>query len=501
MLACLPWVLGNHQAFESECVSDAHRPFGQNCQECHDRRLVPLARMITFNNAIHSTSDKACQKCHRESNTDHLSAAISGTHRIATLEQQLKPAFENIGCAGCHTEHRGNSELSQVANASCTNCHADVHDSIAPRKFELAFHAFASHPEFAIWRISTSNQTPPEVGSEHKAAEVHTSHSASNHTAHAPLVGQHNGQAIDQTPIKFNHHLHLDPGLRSAENKSIGLNCSDCHQSSASGDYFQPIRFEEHCHRCHRLAVPESGDLPHEKPEIIRGILIERLAKHSTKPTPRPQDELGGPTKRPIDEATSAPELVSLVKDRLADLEKKLFGPVSQPSEFKPPASLLETTCTKCHFTEKSPDTEVAWKVVPPQIPSQWMIHSHFRHDRHASVDCTICHTRGGHAFETVDQTKFYPILSKELKETSSSIYASFSATDILMPRMQVCVSCHGHQTATQASVTDKCVDCHSYHHVPASKPVPPRIRELLGTAAFSGNKVNSSHPPAEPAR
>lgn len=487
IVACIPWVMGNHRAFESECVSDAHRPFGHNCQECHDRRFVPLARMITFSNKLHSTSDQACQKCHRETNTDHLSADTSGIERLAALETQLKSAFDSVGCAGCHGEHLGKSELAQVANASCTNCHAAVHEGIADRKFELSFSDFSHHPEFAIWRVPHGTGQKPKA-SDAPAVDTPDAQPAAvptgQRTHNAPRLGHDGSTVVDQTAIKFNHHRHLDPELRGSDGKPVELRCGDCHQQSPSGDYFQPISFEQHCHKCHRIGVPEAGDLPHANPEIIRGILLDRLAKNS-KPEQRPEDALGGPTKQPIDNASSPKELVASLKDRLTTLEERLFVPPVQPVTTEGSKSLLQSACSKCHVTEAASNETVGWKVVPPDLPNQWMPHSHFRHDRHASVDCSLCHTRNGGPAEASDRSLFYPHLSDELKQKSSSIYASVSATDVLLPRMNVCVNCHGSQSATQASVTDKCVDCHSYHHVPASRPVPPRIRELFGTGTF----------------
>ena len=335
LVVCLPWLWGDHRAFQSECVSDAHRVFGRNCQECHDRPLVPLQRMITFNNAIHSTSDKKCQKCHRESNSDHLSPQISGGNRLAALEQSFKTKFDDIGCAGCHTEHRGHSELVRVTDANCTNCHIEAHPKISPRRFELDFANFRDHKEFAIWRPDS-----------HLHADPKPSHSAT------PNIQWEQGQPFEQSPIKFSHHRHLDPQLPVQEGKFTELRCADCHQEDQSGAYFRPIDFEQHCHRCHKLGFPATGDLPHVKPEVIRGILLNGLAKNLNRPEPRPEDSLGGPTKRPIDEVKSPEELVSRVKDQLEKLEERLFESAKEVQERPRAAGLLEAACTKCHFTK-----------------------------------------------------------------------------------------------------------------------------------------------------
>jgi hypothetical protein len=464
-IACIPWLLGDHQAFQSECVSDAHRVFGQECSACHDRQLVPLQRMVTFNNTLHSTSDKKCQKCHRETDADHLSIQTAGKDGLVSLEQVLKSRFDEIGCAGCHTEHRGISALSHVTDANCTKCHNREHVKISPRQYDLSFADFHHHQEFAIWR-----------------QESHQQFSTETEYGKTPRIKWEQDQPSDQSAIKFSHHRHLDPQLpmpKGGVTETTELRCTDCHQADPSGAYFQPIRFEQHCHRCHQLGIPATGELPHVNLEIIHGILLDRLAKNSEIPTPRPVDVLGGPTKRPIDETHSPNELGETVKDQLDQLEERLFGSKQEVHGQPRVAGLLEAACTKCHFTERTHDAKTPWKVMPPNLPEVWMSHSRFQHDRHASVECTLCHSRNGNRSETVDRNEFYPVMNADLRN-STSIFASSSATDILMPRINVCRQCHGHKSSTMASVKDRCVDCHNYHHIPASESTPTGIRELL---------------------
>lgn len=203
------------------------------------------------------------------------------------------------------------------------------------------------------------------------------------------------------------------------------------------------------------------------------------MAKNSSVLLPQPEDKLGGPTKRPIDSVKSPAELSPLFKDQLEALQKRLFDAPPEIREQPQVTGLLHAACTKCHFTEKTNDINNPWNVIPPNLPDSWMSHNRFRHDRHASVECTLCHSRSGQKSETVDLKSFYPKMSTEAGE-SASIYASVAATDILMPRIDVCRNCHGHDSPVAASVTDKCVDCHDYHHETRSKLWPEGIRELL---------------------
>ena len=483
-IACLPWLMGNHQAFQSECVSDAHRVFGQDCQLCHDQPLAPVQRMVTFNNHWHSTSDHKCQKCHRETNSDHLLNPLSDNERQAKLEQELKPKFDQIGCAGCHTEHRGNSALAHVTDSNCTDCHINQQDKISPRKFDLNFADFRHHQEFAIWRKESGQQPDRE-----------------HHSGKGPKIEWEKDQPRDRTLLKFSHHRHLDPQLPMPKAGTMGsteLRCVDCHHPDQSGAYFEPIRFEKHCHQCHQLGFPATGSLPHVSPEIIHGILLDRLAKNSESPIPPPVDPLGGPTKRPIDDANSTTDLGKRLQDQLDQLEQRLFGSHAEIPERPRPAGLLEAACTKCHYTEKSPDAKISWKVLPPDLPEKWMNHSRFRHNSHASVECALCHTRSGIPSDSVNRGDFYQKSNTDL-QNSSSIFASRSATDILMPRIDVCRACHGAKSTSISTVTDHCADCHNYHHVPSSASMPSGIRDLLNSTSHV--QLKSIGPSGEPNR
>ncbi|MBS0202267.1 MAG: hypothetical protein JSS49_05150 [Planctomycetes bacterium] len=485
--ATIPLLLGDHRAFESGCASDAHRLFGQNCQACHDRQLVPLLRMATMDNTRHSTSDHKCQVCHRETNSDHVARiepaelaniAVNETNADQSagqsLEQLLRPKFDAIGCAGCHQEHRGHSLLAQVADANCTDCHRTPHQ--ISQRFQLDFGNFEAHPEFSIWRA------PRET----------TAASFRSLVAHYKQ-----GQPIDQSAIRFSHHRHLDPQLLDRGGQTTSLECADCHQADGGGAYFRPIQFEQHCSRCHKLGFPSTGELPHAKPEIIRGVLLDSLARNLTQPQlPAATDKLGGPTKPPIitrERENEAFDLAQLVNVQLTKLEQQLFETLPTTDTQPQRKGLLEAACTKCHFTERGADS--SWKITPTRIPEQWMSHSRFRHDRHASIDCGLCHTRHGDRFQSVERVRFYPELND--MKSSSSIFASTSAQDVLLPRIEVCHQCHGqHSTQGSTTVTDRCVDCHAYHHTSSRSAARPGIEQLLNSGHPTGGDSNA---PAKP--
>ena len=500
VLACVPWLLGDHRAFESRCVSNAHKSFEQNCSQCHDQSGAPLRRMITFNNSWTSTSDKKCQSCHRESNNDHLfpktkEEEIAWGNRHAILEEQLRTLFSPLKCAGCHEEHRGHSELVQVSDAQCSNCHFQVDHLLmsnelnGQRRFELKFSDFSQHAQLGIWR-------KPEAFNRDRED--------------SPVNWPNDDQIdhpVDASKILFSHHRHLDPNLPDGTGKTKSLACADCHQAELNGAYFRPVNYKQHCYQCHKLGFPSTGELPHADPEIVQGIVLDNLVKNLKNKGDRPvqSDEIGGPTKPPIDPPSRDPDpklqpidaaFQDDIRAEFQRLKGQLFGParsvnVGPRDHVKSP---FEKSCTKCHFTKPDNKNSVGWSVVPTKIPAQWMAHSRFQHDRHFSIDCRKCHTRNGGLYESSDPEDFYPVL-KEQQKSSTSIYASISAQDVLMPRIELCQQCHGHGSSNggRGSVSDKCVDCHDYHHTHAKADFRPGINEMLNNGQIGAAELKKT--------
>ena len=76
-----------------------------------------------------------------------------------------------------------------------------------------------------------------------------------------------------------------------------------------------------------------------------------------------------------------------------------------------------------------------SWDVAPVYINQHWMPLSRFDHGAHASETCESCH-----AAET-----------------------SLVSSDILMPDIASCQTCHGDEH-TDDQLVSVCLDCHSFH-------------------------------------
>ncbi|AMV21205.1 cytochrome c3 family protein [Planctomyces sp. SH-PL14] len=468
----IPVLGGDHRAFQARPISDGHRVFEKNCKACHDQSFATFRRLLHFDNRIHSTSDAQCQTCHAETSENHIHQQFTvngrfpdklllGDFLTGTAITDLEKQFDEIGCAGCHVEHNGGSLLAAITDEHCTRCHAKLAPTLPDPKFQLTMGSFHDHPEFAILR-----DPPPDtsVPGRHRALQ---------------LTRLEEGQLVDNVALEFNHHLHLEPNLIAGKDKTRTLACVDCHERDVSGAYLRPINFERHCQECHKLGFKATGELPHEAPEIIRGILVDRLSATAAQQTQPPQDPLGGPTKAPS-KPTKAGDFSALYEE----WEQRLFSSSQKSVEPGRPElkSLLESACTKCHKTEKSEEgSRVSWKVVPPRIPERWMPHSRFRHDRHESMSCEACHTRNGLPYKDIDTKTLYPTLPANANELAT-VFASTTSRDILMPAIEVCQKCHGQRAVNTGTVAvgAGCIECHLFHHGARDKVTKTGIREFL---------------------
>jgi hypothetical protein len=99
--------------------------------------------------------------------------------------------------------------------------------------------------------------------------------------------------------------------------------------------------------------------------------------------------------------------------------------------------------CGECHtptFENGRPG------VVPVRLVTRYMQHGWFDHKAHTQEKCISCHAAD----------------------------KSNSATDVMLPGVQSCRTCHLGETASDAKVPSGCAMCHSYH--PPSFP-PARDR------------------------
>ena len=360
---------------------------------------------------VHRSIGDDCSACHEtpfEPVTDAacLSCHESKPHHFDPIT--FHAADSMLGrCAECHIEHVEPSHLILRDDQGCTDCHADI-DNIAGARSQLrAVSSWsAGHPEFkvSIPRLEQAGRWLTERIS-----------------IDSPL-------AKSSSNLIFPHSVHMNPdGIEGPEGPEQ-LNCGSCHQPDEGEIGMRPVSMEQHCSSCHLLTFdpdhPER-ELPHGEPDELLLMMEEFYARRTligaTLAAGRPAFDAERPGRtNQLDEAARA-EALRLAKELAVQSAEDIFE---------------RTTCAICHdVTRRSDGVTPAWEVAPVYINQHWMPLSRFDHGAHASETCESCH-----AAET-----------------------SLVSSDILMPDIASCQTCHGDEH-TDDQLVSVCLDCHSFH-------------------------------------
>ncbi|MEK9591847.1 MAG: hypothetical protein VW390_11105 [Gammaproteobacteria bacterium] len=360
---------------------------------------------------VHRSIGDDCSACHEtpfEPVTDAacLSCHESTPHHFDPLTFQAADSM--LGrCAECHIEHVEPSHLILQDDQGCTDCHADI-DNIAGARSQLrAVSSWsAGHPEFKV-SIPRLEQTEG-WSSERISIDSPLAKSSSN--------------------LIFPHSVHMNPdGIEGPEGPEQ-LNCGSCHQPDEGEIGMQPVSMEQHCSSCHLLTFdpdhPER-ELPHGKPGDLLLMMEEFYARRTligaTLAAGRPAFDAERPGRsNQLDEAARA-EALRLAKELAVQSAEDIFE---------------RTTCAICHdVTRRGDGITPAWDVAPVYINQHWMPLSRFDHGAHANETCESCH----------------------------SAKTSLVSSDILMPDIASCQTCHGDER-TDDKLVSVCLDCHSFH-------------------------------------
>lgn len=455
--------------YEAGPVAPAHRFFENDCSECHTT-WAPIDRLTLATSEsprVSSVSNDKCQKCHAGS--PHYQGQDS--------------SHDGLGCAACHREHRHDVTLLAGANPQCIDCHRDL------SKYLAKIDKTQTAPQQAAGAVDGQSQR-----SEPPAVTI-TSFSKDHPDFDALTVA-------DDTPLRFNHkkHLHakyengkLVEGLLNNKGELVDLSkdCGVCHQPDSQKLYMAPIRYQDHCRQCHELyfdnenfqgeAVPHGVDAA-----TLRGFLTEKymaLAQQNKLKAapPEPVRPLPGRLRH---EPSLTSETLQSVSNEAADADRRLMAPIAASQDAAREAALRQELvlfgrdalggCRLCHAVDKAPADdqqtgvptsndaaakvdagfEPDWVIKSPKIPDRWMPHSRFSHDSHRFLQCVECH-------QSFKRQPPVPVTQSEL------------TSDVLMPSIQVCQSCHAdraHVTlpdgtaATGPGIASRCIDCHDYH-------------------------------------
>ncbi len=454
-LLALVWIAwrglsGDHRVYSSGRLSQAHAVLEKECAACHVQQAGTFSA---------KAADSACLDCH--DGPVHHPSKVDAPH-----------------CATCHTEHRGRITLSVASDQVCATCHANLKTQIGisaagPVISETHIQSFENgHPEFAALQ---------------------------------PVPGY---PIRDPGTIKVNHAIHMKPIRRGPNGPEVQLVCADCHRSLAaqgviySGnaspfvpptnwmyaavpyllakpsylksevnlavparilppyepptgrELMAPVFFAKACSGCHSLGFDKRfvEGVPHDKPEVVHTFLIAKFRQYITAHpnevrVPRdPSRDLTGRTLPPEVRILTPAQWVA---ERTAEAEELLW----------------RKTCKQCHqlrFLPKNPQNETeeerrlggtavtSASELPVVLRSYktfgWMLRAKFDHDAHRGFTCVSCH-------------------SKALTSTEAS--------DILLPGITTCRTCHA---PGPGHADSRCSECHTYHDWSKRKEVTPKF-------------------------
>jgi hypothetical protein len=359
-------------------------------------------------------ADRACLDCH-DGPAHHASKMASPT------------------CAACHAEHRGRVNLAAASDQACATCHADLRNSRPETRYASRIRSLQDgHPEFAA--LGPVAETPAG------------------------------------TTIKLNHSIHMKPIRRGPNGVLVNLQCGNCHRPTgvaadltysdakyraapvsynnemlarSAGSFrrpkpptgrelMAPVKFANACAACHLLTFDKRFDegVPHDKPDLVHAFLLKKfeqyIATHPLELRATPDQELGG---KPIPAASRVLTASQWVTERTAEAEELLW----------------RKTCKQCHALTISPGSALP-QVAAANVKTQWMPDAKFDHDAHRGFSCVSCHAKA---------------------------LTSTEASDILLPGIAVCKSCHG-PGADHAD--SRCSECHTYHDWSKRREVTPKF-------------------------
>jgi hypothetical protein len=398
------------RVYSSGRMSEAHAVLEAQCAACH----VQTAGAFSA-----KASDAACLSCHD-----------GPLHHAAQTQ--------TIGCAECHTEHRGRVNLVAAKNQSCAQCHGDLKTSGGAAHYAAHIDSFENgHPEFAALRSSDGTV------------------------------------ARDPGTIKVNHEIHMKPIRRGPNGPNVQLECGDCHQPAVAStkwiyaeaaytgattsysdrdevlaqqpgnlprfvpmsgrELMAPVKFATACAGCHSLAFDKrfAEGVPHDTPEVVHAFLVKKFGEYiAAHPAElrEARDPARDLTGKPVQAAVRVYTPNEWVAARINDAEELLW----------------RKTCKQCHVLATAAGQSNLPAVEPARTTVKWMPHAKFDHDAHRGFACEGCH-------------------EKALSSTETS--------DVLLPGIATCKACHAPGPEHAES---RCFECHTYHDWSKRKEVKP---------------------------
>lgn len=475
-------------------LSAVHATWTNDCKVCHTDFQAIRDDALLASSDSRSIADNKCQCCHVVAIKDDPLGPF-GHHALN------KPLYD-IGCATCHHEHRGSSQLlARTSDDTCTMCHARsdlAHlatqpPAIANLKPVSQFAAEGQHPYFRSLGDPESG-APKPVPRRLKFARfshhLHMTPGMAQDSKHVPVLTL--GQLNEADRPRYKKAGQTDSSF-------VELDCSSCHQlqssgfqltkldglpaavlpANSSGAYMLPITYENQCQACHGLTVEPcagvpGGDTPEIKGKPCETVphrlsaaqLTEKVAEYWAhryfKINPKAQDRLLPPLGRSSDpESVAAKDWIKL--------------------RFEQSASHLKKVCSECHQWEPSHGNHaetanfaagIIPQVAPVEISQKFLTHARFDHLAHRAVDCRSCHQDA-----YPEQGSGGKAADHSAEQTSESAAASLDEaynpepkeSTLMIANRDKCLECHSPRNESGATAIGgarfDCAECHRYHN------------------------------------
>lgn len=374
--------------------------------------------------SAHSNLEGDCQACHAGdfSRVKDESCMVCHSNMGLHVAEQTVPdtSFEEGRCASCHRDHKGRESLAEqnkhFVGTDCAACHADI-KTVAPKTQTLAISDFTgeNHPPF---RITVA--TGPEPSDLRRIRM----------SANTPI--------IEKTSLKFPHDVHLDPKGIDSPSKKVVMECANCHEAADTATGFKTLNMESHCQECHKLsfepALPDR-QVPHGPVDEVLSTVEEFYSYLALHPEERNKVNAQRAVLR------ARPGEKNPNRSNL----RNLSGNPRAQAAFATVELFENTACAVCHEVKavdglgntktsgaRLPQYEIA-DIYPAHA---WMPMAKFDHKAHEFESCDSCHK------------------AKESEE----------ASDVLMPAIDGCQTCHAGSKPALNKVQSDCGVCHEYH-------------------------------------
>jgi predicted CXXCH cytochrome family protein len=358
-------------------------------------------------------------------------------------------------CESCHVR-----PFEAVRDETCQSCHKDVHGHAPGARLAVAMgeppmggkllrsvaHAFGKPGPGACTDCHTEHEGPTRMEPARQAmcADCHgtldrrlpdtrlgnAADFGKLHPQFSPAVaGSAKRVSLDTDPredpgFAFSHKLHLDKlgGVArmaasiGAERDygSSGLVCANCHRPSEDGVRFGKVDMERDCEGCHSLAYDRVGGIFRR---LRHGDVDQMVADLSV-----------ARAENPVVTGRRRPGRYAAQGAYYADFRRPASG-----MGLARRALSRDGICGECHTPDFSGGR---MSVMPVSQVTRYMAHGWFDHKPHKQESCTSCH----------------------------AAEKSASSSDLLLPGIAQCRTCHLGETASAAKVPSSCAMCHSYH-------------------------------------